>query len=92
MDKTGAEIVLNWMNKFKEQNGSLPKPDEIESQLEMAIYQEKTAIEVNNVKGLIEALEKMNDYFIHERDLTDIELSDLKDFAIEQLEKAKTNG
>jgi len=35
--KTAAEIVLNWINKFKEQNGHLPKSEEIEAQLSMAI-------------------------------------------------------
>lgn len=38
---TGAEIVLDWIKRYREENGIIPFASEIESQLEMAVKGEE---------------------------------------------------
>jgi len=38
---TGVEIVIKWIKEYESVNGTMPKPQEIESQLSMAIEKER---------------------------------------------------
>lgn len=65
---TGVEIVSKWMKEYESVNGTMPEPQEIESQLSMAIEKERLDNHsvLHNIIESFEALGKAIEYTVLE--------------------------
>lgn len=66
-DKTGAQIVLNWMKEFEKMTGQFPKPDEIIAQLEMAIDHDREMSE-----SIEEGIRQVEEMTRNDKNLNDV--------------------